>query len=235
MKKIFLMLVLLATSVMVHAQGYWKPTPKIEKVTIPDGHFDFKQFMEEADGFNLITGGSRARAKGIMKLNKMSDDGAIQWQYVIKPKNERDSIDAEKFFSVIDKWKERTFLRDNVVKNKDEKSIEFEYSAPKVADVEGYLSFSIINAIKNLKIELKENRFRVTLLVRHYQLITMNGNKLHNPKDCYPFEDTSNKSSFSMAFVNCNVRTVNRLHDLFTYINENYGKIEVVQKKEDVW
>ena len=127
-----------------------------------------------------------------------------------------------------------TFTKESAVKNKSENLVEFEYQM-KMAEVTGYLSFSIIYGIKNIKVELRENRFRVTGSVLHYKLGTMSGLKVYIPGEVSPFVKTKNKQSLTMAYVNGNVQMVNRLQNLVEYIKQNYNKVEEKVNTEEDW
>lgn len=196
-----------------------------------DNFFDTEDFDKAVKNFCEINGLADSRAKKIMELGRMSDDGAIQWQFVIEAKN---TIDADAFFECLERWQDMTFTKESAVKNKSENLVEFEYQM-KMAEVTGYLSFSIIYGIKNIKVELRENRFRVTGSVLHYKLGTMSGLKVYIPGEVSPFVKTKNKQSLTMAYVNGNVQMVNRLQNLVEYIKQNYNKVEEKVNTEEDW
>ena len=238
MKKLitFALLMMGAATMMAQDSMYefGPETEKTQKKSVSsdgDNFFNTEEFDTAVKNFCEIKGLADSRAKKIMELGRMSDDGAIQWQFVIEAKN---TIDADAFFECLERWQDMTFTKESAVKNKSENMVEFEYQM-KMAEVTGYLSFSIIYGIKNIKVELRENRFRVTGSVLHYKLGTMSGQKVYVPGEVYPFVKTKNKQSLTMAYVNGNVQMVNRLQNLVDYIKQNYNKVEEKVNTEEDW
>lgn len=199
--------------------------------------FDCSQFYSDLKGFNAIDDYSnRSRAKGIMEFGKMNDEKAIHWQYVITA---QDSINIEQFMKTVKRWQKQAFKSSEVVKDESENHILYEAYSPQVAMVTGYMSATAISVNLLLKIEVKEDRIRVTGNVQHYTIgqASLGGasSKLINVGDAFPFANTKNKESLSMAFINSNVRLVNLMDNFLTYLNENYNTLEEKIVKEEDW
>lgn len=199
--------------------------------------FDCSEFYSDVKTFNAIEDYSnRSRAKGIMEMGKMNSEKAIHWQYVISA---RDSINAEQFMKTVKRWQNQAFKSDQVVKDESDHHILYDVHFPQVAFVTGYMSATAISANLLLKIEVKEDRIRVTGNVQHYTMGTANlggaTSKLIIVGEAFPFLNTKKKESFSMAYINSNVRTINLMDNLFTYINNNYNTVEEQIKEEDDW
>lgn len=199
--------------------------------------FDYSEFQTDVKNFNSIDDlSNRARAKGIMELGKMNRDNAIHWQYVIAA---QDSIDIEQFMKTVKRWQKQAFKSDKVVKEETESSILYEAFSPQVALVTGYMSATAISVNLLLKIEAKDDRIRVTGNVQHYSMGTSNlggsSSQLIVVGEAFPFVNTKKKESFSMAYINSNVRLINLMDNFLKYINENYHTVEEQIKEEENW
>lgn len=171
-----------------------------------------------------------------MEMGKMNEEKAIHWQYVIAA---QDSINVEQFMKTVKRWQKQAFKSDEVVKEESERHILYEAYSPQVAMVTGYMSATAISVNLLLKIEVKEDRIRVTGNVQHYTMgrASLGGasSKLINVGDAFPFVNTKNKESLSMAYINSNVRLINLMDSFFTYINKNYNTVEEQIKVEEDW
>ena len=199
--------------------------------------FDCSEFYSDVKEFNAIDDYSnRSRAKGIMEFGKMNDEKAIHWQYVITA---QDSINIEQFMKTVKRWQKQAFKSDEVVKDESERHILYEAFSPQVAMVTGYMSATAISVNLLLKIEVKEDRIRVTGNVQHYTMGRANlggsTSKLINVGDAFPFVNTKNKESLSMAFINSNARLINLMDNFFTYLNKNYNTVDEQIKEEEDW
>ena len=202
-----------------------------------NGFFDCSEFYSDVKTFNAIEDFSnKSRAKGIMEMGKMNDDKAIHWQYVITSK---DSINAEQFMKTVKRWQKQAFKSDQVVKDESERHIIYEAYSPQAAFITGYMSATAIAVNLLLKIEVKDDRIRVTGNVQHYSMGTANlggsSSKLIVVGEAFPFVNTKNKESLSMAFINSNARLINLMDNFLTYINKNYNTIEEQIQKEENW
>lgn len=101
------------------------------------------------------------------------------------------------------------------------------------------MSATAISVNLLLKIELKADRIRVTGNVQHYSMGTSNlggtTSKLIVVGDAFPFVNTKKKESFSMAYINSNVRLINLMDSFLKYVNENYNTVEEQIKVEEDW
>lgn len=211
--------------------------PAINMSAQENKFFDCSEFYSDVKEFNAIDDYSnRARAKGIMEFGKMNDEKAIHWQYVITA---QDSINIEQFMKTVKRWQKQAFKSDEVVKDESERHILYEAYSPQVAMVTGYMSATAISVNLLLKIEVKEDRIRVTGNVQHYTMgrASLGGatSKLINVGDAFPFVNTKNKESLSMAYINSNARLVNLMDNFFTYLNENYNTVDEQIKEEEDW
>ena len=211
--------------------------PAINMSAQENKFFDCSEFYSDVKEFNAIDDYSnRARAKGIMEFGKMNDEKAIHWQYVITA---QDSINIEQFMKTVKRWQKQAFKSDEVVKDESERHILYEAYSPQVAMVTGYMSATAISVNLLLKIEVKEDRIRVTGNVQHYTMgrASLGGatSKLINVGDAFPFVNTKNKESLSMAYINSNARFVNLMDNFFTYLNENYNTVDEQIKEEEDW
>ena len=211
--------------------------PAINMSAQENKFFDCSEFYSDVKEFNAIDDYSnRARAKGIMEFGKMNDEKAIHWQYVITA---QDSINIEQFMKTVKRWQKQAFKSDEVVKDESERHILYEAYSPQVAMVTGYMSAPAISVNLLLKIEVKEDRIRVTGNVQHYTMgrASLGGatSKLINVGDAFPFVNTKNKESLSMAYINSNARLVNLMDNFFTYLNENYNTVDEQIKEEEDW
>ncbi len=225
MKKIlFVVSILLVCSNYLFAQG--------------NGFFDCTEFYYDLKKFNAFENYSnRSRAKAIMNMGKMNRENAIHWQYVILP---RDFINIDQFMKTVKRWQKQVFLSEQVVKEETESSILYEAFSPKVAYVTGYMSATAISVNLLLRIEVKDDRIRVTGNVRHYNMGTANlidgaNSKLIVVGEAFPFVNSKKKESFSMAYINSNVRLINLMANLLEYLNQNYNSVEEQIKEEEDW
>lgn len=198
---------------------------------------DCSEFYSDVKTFNAIEDFSnRSRAKGIMELGKMNREKAIHWQYVIATK---DSVDVKQFMKTVKRWQKQAFKSEQAVKEETDTSILYEAYSPQVALVTGYMSATAISVNLLLKIELKADRIRVTGNVQHYSMGTSNlggtTSKLIVVGDAFPFVNTKKKESFSMAYINSNVRLINLMDSFLKYVNENYNTVEEQIKVEEDW
>lgn len=198
---------------------------------------DCSEFYSDVKTFNAIEDYSnRTRAKGIMEMGKMNRDNAIHWQYVVAT---QDSVDVERFMKTVKRWQKQAFKSDEVVKEETDTSILYEAYLPQVALVTGYMSATAISVNLLLKIEVKADRIRVTGNVQHYNMGTANlggaSSKLIVVGEAFPFVNTKKKDSFSMAYINSNVRLINLMDSFFKYVNENYATVEEQIKEEEDW
>lgn len=199
--------------------------------------FDCSEFFYDVKRFNSLEYmGNKSWAKAIINLNKMNQDKAIEWQYVI---NAQDTIDEKQFMNTIKKWQKQAFTSDKVVKEETERSILFEAYSPQAAFITGYMSATSISVNLLLKIEIKENRFRITGNVNHYNMGSANlsgpESKSYIPGTVYPFEKTNHKESFSMAYINSNARLINLIDSFLKYLNSNYAIIEQKIQNDENW
>ena len=200
-------------------------------------YFDCSEFYSDVKTFNAIEDYSnRSRAKGIMEMGKMNTEKAIHWQYVISA---QDSLNAKQFMKTVKRWQNQAFKSDQVVKEESDHHIIYNVHFPQVALVTGYMSATAISVNLLMKIEVKEDRIRVTGNIQHYSMGTANlggaSSKLIVVGEAFPFVNTKKKESFSMAYINSNVRTINLIDNFFTYINKNYNTVEEQIKEEEDW
>lgn len=222
-----------------------------------ESYFDLSEwFTDKATFMSFEKQSKRNRAKSIMSMGKMNEEGAIIWQYVIHPTKESDTINVGRFMQLVKRWKDAniqsakelyesseggeqspTYKSDKAVIRNEDTVVEYEWSEPYVGYTTGYLSSASISVNPTLKIEVKPNRFRITFMVRHYRMAAVKALspqvKLYPVGAMYPFTDSQNKETCTQAYINSNVRIFNTLLNLISYLNLNYEKEEIKQKEEE--
>lgn len=197
--------------------------------------FDMTKFFDDVKEFNATKTTSDVKwSTKIKELGHMDDEGRIRWQYVIPAK---EPIDSEKFFTILANWQDRNFTDESAVKSKNENMVEFEWMSNQLAEVEGlFFETTIIHAIKNLKIELKPDRYRITGTIMHYRMLsTEHETKYLIPGECWPFANTKHKQSLSKAYINANADMINTMGTLVKSLEFYYNKVEEKVNTEEDW
>ena len=98
----------------------------------------------------------------------------------------------------------------------------------------GYMNFTVIHAIEEVTIDIKENRVRVTAEILGYsQANTWDGVRRTLLSSCYPaVENGSQKDSHAMAFINSHNEAINTILSVLNHLNNNYKKIK---EGDDEW
>lgn len=242
---ILLILALLCICTMAAQDSYFTPSSKnktkIEEEASKniDNFFNTSEWDKDYAELVSYSGGNTSRAKKIMAMGKMNEEKAIQWQYVIFPKREGDSIDIKMFMEALTRWQKQMFTAESVVKEKTDHSITYEWNSPNAAYTTGYMSATSISIRPSIIVEVKPERFRVTGIVRHYIMGSANLNgpssKVYAPGDMYPFTQSKHKNSCTQAFINSNVRLTNTMQNLFSFLNTKYREENKAQKQEENW
>lgn len=201
----------------------------------PDVFFNVNDFNADVAAWNTTFDNAQSvtqRAKELSKLGHMTDDKAIQWQYVIRA---NDTIDSEQFVDVAERWVKKMFPSEKSVKTFNEKEMEFTWRS-KLIHYSTDFNFTLIHGDFELKIEIKEDRFRITGIVRHYVMSTMSKTmEFYSPGSMYPFYSTKNKQSLSRAYINANSEASNVIKDFLNYLNQNYNHINHKIETEEDW
>lgn len=242
---ILLILALLCICTMAAQDSYFTPSSKnktkIEEEASKniDNFFYTSEWDKDYAELVSYSGGNTNRAKKIMAMGKMNEEKAIQWQYVIFPKREGDSIDIKMFMEALTRWQKQMFIAESVVKEKTDHSITYEWNSPNAAYTTGYMSATSISIRPSIIVEVKPERFRVTGIVRHYIMGSANLNgpssKVYAPGDMYPFTQSKHQNSCTQAFINSNVRLTNTMQNLFSFLNTKYREENKAQKQEENW
>lgn len=238
-------LALLYISTTAAQDSYLIPTSKKktqnqeETSKTSDNFFNTSEWDKDYAELVSYSGGNTSRAKKIMSMGKMNEEKAIQWQYVISPQREGDTIDTKMFMDALARWQKQMFTKESVVKEKTDHSIIYEWDSPTVAWITGYMSATSISIRPSIIVEVKPERFRVTGIVRHYIMVGANLNgpnsKVYIPGEMYPFAQSKHQNSCTQAFINSNIRLTNTMQDLFSFLNTKYREENNTQKIEDNW
>lgn len=154
-------------------------------------------------------------------------DKEIEYKYVI---NAKEAFNMDDMLDILGNWINLEFTNARPLIDYINHTMQVEGLIRGIGQHSGFYSFTTINAAIKLRIELKENRIRISSRISHYNLGSAGlGSMESNTRligDCYPFDrEGDHKRSYAMAFINGNSVAINKIHSLIEYLNTHSESI----------
>lgn len=193
---------------------------------------DFDKWQELANQYK--SKGNKKWSKEIMKTWQLNSDGAIQWQYVITIDSLISIADYEDY---IGEWIKMEYQHAVPLYDKVNHSIKLNAQLMNIGKSTGLFSCTLISAEQELVIDLKENKFRITLLTRHYRVASASLGGVDTPltgiSDAYPYNEKSDyKDAYAMAYININSNEISKCKSFLSFLNRH---INDINNDKDNW
>jgi len=180
-------------------------------------------------------------AQELAKQFPVDKNGAIHLDYIIVCNQE---LDIQKTMEVSVGYFDYAFSSSNAIERCDyEHSIIVAHGRySKIAEDNTnaiyYFKSVTINVDTDIVIRFKENRIRMEVIIRHYNIISADSllnskNALVSVNEVFPFEDSGDKYAYARAFINSYANSFDKIDKYIEYMNANMT--DAFDMSDDEW
>ncbi len=216
MKKVFLMMVMFTVVLVCNAQNVMCETFKTD--------YDAWEAMMK----KYKPRGNKAWAMKLTERFPLNADGCIEAKYVVNLPREINISDMEDYLT---NWINLEIKNGTPIVDKVNHILNISAQLLTIGRHMSLASYTSIDSEIDIRVEIKENRVRLTVLIPRYTLTSgsLGGHEAHLIRigDCYPWKkDGDHKNSYAMAYINAQATALEKVKSFMTFMEKHQNKIE---------